>query len=59
MPIIRIILPVALIITSQCNLFGELREQIIQKGKDLTTELVPALPVTCRTERGKREIYLR
>ncbi len=35
MPIIRIILPVALIITSQCNLFGELREQIIQKGKDL------------------------
>ena len=35
MPITRIILPVALIITSQCNLFGELREQIIQKGKDL------------------------
>ena len=35
MPITRIILPVVLIITSQCNLFGELREQIIQKGKDL------------------------
>ena len=35
MPITRIILPVALIITSQCNLFGELREQMIQKGKDL------------------------